>query len=905
MPDYIESYTKNNFFCKKCKLCENTTHPFIEGRGNIDAKVLILTDHPTKNDETLGTAYGGMFGKSIEREVIQAGIRSYYLSYMVKCYPNEKKVATAKKYCYPFTIALIKKMKPHVIVAMGRDVLESLIKISIDPDVTRGKQFYHPELKTIIIPTYNPRIFLNDKTDPLYRVNFKEDLKLAAICASSPHPRPLIAKPRSLKDPVEIEAYLNELLIAPEFAFDIETAKLESVEEQDDLRHSDDDDSEYHEEVVVDPESIEAAVESEPETKETEDEDYIPDSKNKKKRDASHSPRRDRITDISFCMKPGFGVHILWEDLSPYMDLVRQVFAGPAKKYGHNGRYDREFLECIGIPVENYSFDTMIAYHRLTMSYEGAKAKNLYKLKTMDWFLTSAGGYNEVLDEFGGIKGLQDKKPKKVKKPKKGESPVLTAEEMTPEEAMVEALNKFLMDSSNYVLDIKKKEMAKHNLTAMEYYSAMDSDVTLRIQKRLSPDIDRLCSEFFYSIDMPVDEVFKDMELTGVLLDTHYMAKIYNENVIKAEEAKNKFFEIAGGEINMASPKQLQEVVFKKLKVTPDPKFKNKKTGSHSLDEKALTAYAAKVPELNLILDYRGYLKENSTYIAGFKDCIDPSTGRAHPSFMQIATATARIGVLSPALQTMPRDNRLRNMVIPRPGHKFVTADLSQAELRVMAQLSGDEAMIDAFIGGFDLHAYTACKALLHIPLEQYDDKNPEHKKARTGSKSINFGIIYLIGPKKLAEQIGVTPAEAQQYIEAWFGMYPKVYTWIENTKRFAIEHGYTETLYGRRRHLPDIKSPDDFIREAAIRRAVNTPIQSSANDIAFMALIRMNKYIKEHGLGAKIILVVHDEIIIETPEHEVDIVQSKLVEFMTKDIPKMDKVPLVADPSVLDRWEK
>jgi uracil-DNA glycosylase family 4 len=859
MPAYIKEYSKNNDFCIKCKLAENSPSPFIEGRGNINSKVLVLTDAPTKNDEIMGLAYAGEYGKSIERYVVNAGIRSYYLSYMVKCHPDGKKLQTAKKCCYPFTIALIREMKPRVIIAMGRDVLESLTKVFLDIGVARLKKFYHPELNAIIVPTYNPKIFLNPKTDPLCKINFEIDLAFACQVASEGLPRSIISTPVSLKNPIEIEKYLKELLIAKDFAFDLETQKLYNEETSNILREAEkveeaiaiDDQSEPSEQTIKDKieivsETVDAeaaALESTDEDEDKEDDEEVAEPKlessideiteipsnkrSKKKMDESHSPQHDKITDISFCMQSGKGVHINWDFLMQnYEELVKEVFQSPARKAGHNGRYDVKFLECVGIPVNNYYFDTMIAYHRLTMSWEGGTAKGLYRLKTMDWFLTTVGGYNEVLDEFGGIKSIQnkkkklEKKPKKAKKTKGPEVDTFVAEQMTPEQIISIELQKVLEDNSNYVLNKKKEFMNSLGLEPMEYYSAMDSDVTYRIFKRLEPEIDKYCSGFFYNIDMPVNEVFKDMELNGVRLDKDHMLKIYKSNFKKAIESKTKFFEYCGEEFNIGSTQQLQNIMFKKLKIAPDKRFKTK-TGN-STNEPALKVYAEKHSELNSILDYRGYLKQNSVYLSGFKDCIDPMTGRAYPSFMQIATATSRIGVTAPALQTMPKDNMMRNMVIPREGWKFVTADLSQAELRMMARLSGDENMINAFVNGFDFHIYTACTALLHIPVSEYNGEIKEHKAARNGAKAINFGIIFLIGAKKLGSELKVSTEEAQGFIDAWFKQYPKVFQWIESTKAFAIKHGYTETLYGRRRYLPLIKSPDMWIREAAIRQAVN-----------------------------------------------------------------------------------
>jgi DNA polymerase-1 len=293
---------------------------------------------------------------------------------------------------------------------------------------------------------------------------------------------------------------------------------------------------------------------------------------------------------------------------------------------------------------------------------------------------------------------------------------------------------------------------------------------------------------------------------------------------------------------------------------------------------------------------------------------------------MQISTATGRLSFTDPPIQTVPRDNDYRNMVIPRPGYKLVSADLSQAELRIVAMLANDEEMIKAFASGFDLHAYTASLMLLKIDPKDFNKKIPAHAKARTIAKSINFGIVYGTSAFALADQVnealfrsykealdaGDTEAkfeelsveEAQDNIDAWLNLYHGVRDWIINIKNFAATHGYVETIFGRRRYLPYVHSSNQGIREAELRKAVNTPVQSTANEIALLGLNKMTRFVKDYKMLSRPIMIIHDEIILECPDAEVDTIGEKLTESLTQNIPFVT-IPLIADFGVMDKWQK
>jgi DNA polymerase-1 len=436
----------------------------------------------------------------------------------------------------------------------------------------------------------------------------------------------------------------------------------------------------------------------------------------------------------------------------------------------------------------------------------------------------------------------------------------------------------------------------------------MDADVTFQIYKKLKPQIDSEFKDVFYNLIMPLSTTLSRVEENGVLLDIPYVDSLLEENRNRTAEIKSKFFKKVRKEFNMDSAKELREVIYDHLRIPVEEEYMTNggKSGvkQPSTDKNAIEYLAKKHPILNGIVEYRKLEKENSTYLEGFKNHIDPVTGRVHTSFMQHSTATGRLSSTSPNTQNIPRDNRIRNMIIPREGYKLVTADLSQAELRLLAMMSNDRKMIDAFASGYDFHTYTAC-VMFNIDPKKFDkEKNPEHKEKRGLAKNINFGIVYQMGANSLASDVGISLKEAQDFIDKFYNTYSGVKRWIDNTKAFALKHGYVETLHGRRRYLPYLYSTDQRIREGALRQAVNTPIQGTASDCACFGLIRTQRYIDDNNLRTEPIMIIHDEIVLETPEQEIDLMVEKLPYFMTQNLPKIT-IPLVAEAEVLNRWKK
>ena len=365
---FIENFSGDNNFCTKCKLHTLSEHPFIMGRGNLNSKILILGDSPTKNDSILGKPFSASFGQSVERDLGIAGFTDYYMSYAVRCYADKKPIKVASKCCYPLTVELIKLMKPKIIIALGANTLHHLTGVSLSEETARQKEFYHPEFDTSIICTFNPKKFWGDNTE-LFQKWFIDDLKFAYRCYQAPKKRIMSCNPKTLREPEEVEEFLKKLLNVEMFAFDIETEKTddipidlkdiiieqarekgEPVENYADLlevkKHEVDDEDE--------------SEESDEEPEETSDYDDFKDTANSKKRKLkdSHNPRKDKITDISFCYETGHGVHIPWDLILPNFDLFKTVMASPVKKVVQHGIYDVEFLECIGVAVNGLFFDT-------------------------------------------------------------------------------------------------------------------------------------------------------------------------------------------------------------------------------------------------------------------------------------------------------------------------------------------------------------------------------------------------------------------------------------------------------------------------------------------------------------------------------------------------------------------
>jgi len=428
-------------------------------------------------------------------------------------------------------------------------------------------------------------------------------------------------------------------------------------------------------------------------------------------------------------------------------------------------------------------------------------------------------------------------------------------------------------------------------------YAAEDADITLQLKNVLEPKLKETGTEnLFWNIEMPLVPVLADMELNGVRLDTdalHDTSMIFTERMNRLEQ---QIYEKAGETFNISSPKQVGDILFGKMQIMEKPK--KTKTGQYVTSEEVLQSLRAKHPIVADILDYRGLKKLLGTYVEALPKLINKRTGHIHTSFNQALTATGRLSSSDPNLQNIPvrsEDGKeIRKCFVPEQDCMFFSADYSQIELRIMAHLSGDENMIEAFRQGFDIHAATAAK-IWHKDIA--DVTSEERKKA----KQANFGIIYGITTYGLAQRMEIDNREARELIEGYFAPFPKVRAYMEQAKEEARRKGYAETLFGRRRYLPDITSKNGTVRGFAERNAINAPIQGSEADIIKIAMIRIWQRFKAENIRSKMILQVHDELNFSVYPEEKERVEKIVLEEMQGAYQL--QVPLIADAGWGKNW--
>ncbi|MBR1545629.1 MAG: DNA polymerase I [Prevotella sp.] len=428
-------------------------------------------------------------------------------------------------------------------------------------------------------------------------------------------------------------------------------------------------------------------------------------------------------------------------------------------------------------------------------------------------------------------------------------------------------------------------------------YAAEDADITLQLKNKLEPELKKHGAEkLFYEIEMPLMPVLAEMEMNGVRIDTNSLAETSSQLTQRMLDIEKRIYELAGEQFNIASPKQVGDILFGKMKIIEKPK--KTKTGQFVTSEEVLQQLRHKHEIVGLILDHRGQKKLLGTYIEALPKLINPHTGHIHTSFNQTITATGRLSSSDPNLQNIPirgEDGKeIRKAFIPEPGCLFFSADYSQIELRVMAHLSGDENMITVFKEGKDLHAATAANIY-------HKDITEVTRDERTKSKRANFGIIYGITVFGLAERLDIDRSEAKQLIDGYFETFPQVHDYMEKSKEVARQQGYVTTLFGRRRYLPDINSANAVVRGFAERNAINAPIQGTAADIIKVAMIRIFQRFKAEGIKSKMILQVHDELNFSVLPEEKEKVERIVLEEMQGAFDM--KVPLVADCGFGTNW--
>ena len=509
-------------------------------------------------------------------------------------------------------------------------------------------------------------------------------------------------------------------------------------------------------------------------------------------------------------------------------------------KIGQNIKYDMEVLMNYGVRLAAPMFDTMLAHYVLQPEQK----------HNMDILAETLLNYQTIhIDELIGPKGKSQKNMR----------------------------------------DLSPADICD--------YAAEDADITLRLYNVLKPRLKEAdVEDLFYNIEMPLVPVLAEMEMNGVLLDTNALAETSKVLTERMKQIEKEIYDLAGHEFNIASPKQVGEVLFGEMKIVDKPK--KTKTGQFVTSEEVLLQLRSKAPIVDHILEHRGLKKLLGTYVDALPKLINPHTGHIHTSFNQAVTATGRLSSSDPNLQNIPvrgeEGKEIRKCFIPEPGCLFFSADYSQIELRVMAHLSGDKNMIEAFREGYDIHAATAARIYK-------EDINDVTRDQRTKAKRANFGIIYGITVFGLAERLEISRDEAKQLIDGYFETFPQVHAYMEKAKELAREHGYAETFFHRRRYLPDITSHNATVRNFAERNAINAPIQGSAADIIKIAMVRIFERFRREEIKSKMILQVHDELNFSVLPEEKERVEKIVLEEMQNAYPL--QVPLVADSGWGENW--
>ncbi|MBT8149490.1 MAG: DNA polymerase I, partial [Gammaproteobacteria bacterium] len=430
-------------------------------------------------------------------------------------------------------------------------------------------------------------------------------------------------------------------------------------------------------------------------------------------------------------------------------------------------------------------------------------------------------------------------------------------------------------------------------------YAAEDADITLRLQNVLRDKIEQqpALKKLYAEVELPLLEVICAIESNGALIDSKLLQQQSSELAKRMAELEQQAYELAGEEFNLSSPKQLQALLFEKLGL---PVIKKTPKGQPSTAEGVLQELALDYPLPKVIIEYRGLSKLKSTYTDRLPEQVNPQTGRVHTSYHQAVTATGRLSSSDPNLQNIPirtaEGRRVRKAFIAPPGAQLLAADYSQIELRIMAHLSQDQGLLDAFNNGLDVHKATAAE-VFNIGIAEVSTEQ------RRRAKAINFGLIYGMSAFGLARQLDIGRNDAQQYIDRYFERYPGVLQYMESTRASAAEQGYVETLFGRRLYLPEINSRNGMRRQAAERTAINAPMQGTAADIIKIAMLRIDQWLASQSPAIKMIMQVHDELVFEVPKGELEVVEKTVCRLMSAAAEL--SVPLVVDAGAGNNWEE
>jgi DNA polymerase-1 len=559
-------------------------------------------------------------------------------------------------------------------------------------------------------------------------------------------------------------------------------------------------------------------------------------------------PNLAELVGLSFSVQPGEGYYVPCspnrEACLAVLDLFKPLFDNPAITWvGQNIKFDLLLLKWYGIEPAGSLFDTMLAHY--VIEPDGKRS--------MDWLSATYLGYEPVhIEELIGKKG-------------KGQG-----------------------------------NMRDVELEKIKEYAAEDADITLQLKQKFLPELKtKSVEKVFYEVENPLVKVLTDMEFEGIRIDEQFLKEYSLELDKDAKKAEQQVYEQAGVKFNLASPKQLGEVLFDKLQL--DPKAKKTKTGQYATGEDVLLKLASQNKIVEDILVFRELTKLRNTYVDALPELVNPKTGRVHTSYAQAVAVTGRLSSNNPNLQNIPvrteRGKEIRKAFVPRDeNHVLVSADYSQIELRIVAAISGDPNMCAAFRDGTDIHTATAAKVFGVSEAEVT-------KEMRYKAKSVNFGIIYGQGAFGLAENLGISRTEAKEIIDNYKKQFAGIQQYMDDTIKFAKDNGYVQTLMGRKRWLKDIHSANFTVRGFAERNAINSPIQGTAADMIKLAMIRIHQEFKQQQFQSRMLLQVHDELIFDVRKEELEMVKPVIIGCMQSALPLPNEVPVLAELGSGQNW--
>jgi len=744
--------------CTKCDL-HKTRQNIVFGEGPVPCDLMLVGEAPGKSEDEWGHPFCGESGQLLNQMLLSVGLdrKNIYITNICKCIPPASKVAKKSvrppkrdeiDACFPYFEQEIQAVKPKLIILAGNVALKAFYK---DNKLTITKHHgiikYSEKYQVHTLSIFHPAAVLRH---PEYMHLVIEDLQKAKQFLQTGEVKTEKVQAVFVNSFDKAKKLLTKLTTI-DFTYDLETTDLNF--------------------------------------------------------------RTDKIICFGFGINTKKGFCLPWltpegndywteSQKSDLLDLFKKVFNSPYRKVAHNGKFDNKFLMKLGIEVNNFYFDTLLAHYLLDENAQG-----MHSLKDLARRYTPYANYELPLDE--------------------------------------------------YIKKQKSKSFLGIPYDILSYYNCADVVVTYYLWKVFEPKLQKLnLTPLFRKILIPLSKVYADLEYRGIQVDIKYLNSLKTELTQKAKDIEQKIFESAG-EINLRSPQQLRELLFKKLKLKP---VKESEKGNYATDEETLTVLASKHEIPKLILEYRKTYKMLSTYVLGIEELLDENN-RVHTNYLLHGTTTGRMSSQAPNLQNIPRDSDIRNLFTAPKGMLLCQGDYSQAELRGLAQYSKDEQLIHDLITSPDFHKQVA-SYFFGKPFESIT------KEERTVSKTIIFGLIYGRSAWSVAKQLGIEEREAKQLINKFFAKYPRVQQWISNIQSFVKQYGFVKSFFGRYRRLPGIKIADKKMYAEALRQAVNSPIQSLAADITNYAAIRLDSIVKEYN--AHFVANVHDSLLYEVPEEHI-----------------------------------